>query len=329
MNALVTGATGFLGSHLCRRLVKDGYDLTILCRSTSNADAFADLKIKRAIGDVTNAAAVEKAVAENDVVFHAAAHLAYWGGQKEIQNQINIEGTKNVVDACLKRGVKKLVHVSSVAAVGIPENAQTPANEDFSFNLENLPLNYHISKKRAEEIVLKAAEKGLDAVIVNPGSIWGRFGDKFRGAEIAQKVRHSRVVPYFTGGICVVHVEDVVEGIIAAAARGKSGERYILGGENLSLKKIAELAASEQNLVRSFVPVPNAVAWVAAAALESAALFSRRRPRITFVTHYNASRFHYYDSSKAGKELEFLPRDFRAILNECVSFIESQNGKQK
>ena len=136
-------------------------------------------------------------------------------------------------------------------------------------------------------------------------------------------------MPYFTGGICVVHVEDVVEGIMAAVARGKAGERYILGGENLSLKKIAQLAARAQNTKCAFVALPKTVTWIAAAAFESAALVSRRRPKITFGTHYNASRFHYYDSSKARKELGFSPRDFQTILNECVSFIESQNGKQK
>jgi dihydroflavonol-4-reductase len=327
MNALVTGATGFLGSHLCRRLVKEGYNLTVLCRSDSNSSLLDDLQIRRIIGDVTDEQAVEKAVDGNDVVIHAAAHLAYWGRQKDIQNKVNIEGTKNIVEACLKKGIKKLIHVSSVAAIGIPENGQAPANENFRFNLESSPLNYHISKKRAEELVQQAFERGLNAVIVNPGSIWGEFGDKFRGAEVAQKVRHNRLVAYFTGGLCVVHVEDVVEGILAALARGKSGERYILGGENVSQKTIAELAAREQNLERLFVPVPKAVTWLAAAVLESAAWVSRRRPRITFITHYNASRFHYYDSSKARKELQFSPRDFKTILNECLAFTEFQNGK--
>jgi dihydroflavonol-4-reductase len=329
MNALVTGATGFLGSHLCRRLAKDGYNLTILCRPTSKTDALAGLKFTKIVGDVGDSEAVEKAVTGNDVVFHAAAHGMYWGREKEIQNQTNVQGTKNIVEACRRTDVKRLVYVSSITAIGIPESAVHPADENFRFNLENSSFNYHISKKRAEEIVLDAVEKGLDAVIVNPSSIWGPHGEKFRVAEHVEKVRQARILPYFTGGICVVHVEDVVEGIMAALKRGKTGERYILGGENLSLKAIAELAAKQQNLKRSFVPMPSLVVGLAAAMLESVALVSGRRPRITFVTRRLAGCFQYYDSSKAQKELGFSARDFKTILSECISFIESHDSKEK
>lgn len=329
MKVLVTGATGFLGSHLSRQLVKNGFEVSIFCRSALNTDILSDLKVKRITGDITDSEAVEKAVAGHDVVFHAAAHLAYWNRWKNLQNQINIEGTRNVVDACRKVGVKKLLHISSVAAIGIPENPDSPADENFRFNLENSRLNYHISKRRGEEFVLKGVEDGLDAVIVNPGSIWGRFGKQFRGVEFAQKVRQKRVVPYFTGGICVVHVEDVVDGILAAAKNGRSGERYILGGENLTLKKIAEQVAKEQRLERTFIPVPNTVTLAAATIMELIGLISHRRPSITFATHYCASRFHYYDSRKAKKELGYLPRDFKTILDECVSYIKSQNGEHK
>ena len=324
MNVLVTGATGFLGQHLSRRLVKEGYNVTILCRPTSNTNVLADLKLNKIIGDVTDAQAVSEAVAGNDLVFHAAAHLAYWGGEKEIQNRINIEGTKNVVEACLQTGVRKLVHISSVVAVGIPKNPERPADESFNFNLENKPLNYHNSKKRSEDLVQSAVKKGLNAVILNPGSLWGPNGRKYYGAEFLQKVLRGRIASYFTGGICAVHVEDVVEGIMAALTKGKIGERYILGGENLTFKTITEMVVSEKKLKRIFVPVPPAATWLSAAVLESAALVTRRRPKITFVTHYGVSKFYYYDSGKAKKELGYSPRNFKSIFDECLSFIERQ-----
>lgn len=327
MNALVTGATGFLGSHLCHRLVTDGFNLEILSRPSSNADALGDLSFTNKIGDVTDAQAVREAVEGKDVVFHAAAHGAYWGRQKEIQDEINIQGTKNVAEACRQAGVKKLVHVSSMSAIGIPENAESPADENFRFNLESSPLNYHNSKKLGEEKVLESVAKGLDAVIVNPCSIWGQHGRQYRLEEFVQKVRQTRVVPYFTGGTCVVHVEDVVDGIMAAATRGKSGERYILGGDNLTFREIAESAARQLELRRTFVPVPNAATWLAASILESAALVTHRQPRITFVTHYCAGRFHYYDSSKAKRELGYSPREFMPILDECISFIRSRKKR--
>ncbi|MGH9946534.1 MAG: NAD-dependent epimerase/dehydratase family protein [Pyrinomonadaceae bacterium] len=324
MNALVTGATGFLGSHLCRRLVKEGFNVTALCRPTSNMAALADLPIVKKVGDVTHSESVRQAVDGNDFVFHAAAHGMYWGRKKQAQNDTNIQGTKNIVEACKEFGVRRLVYVSSMTAIGIPDGPEHPAGEDFKFNLEGSPLNYHISKKRAEEVVLEAVDSGLDCIIVNPAYIWGPFGSKYRVAEHVQKVRNKKIVPYFTGGICIVHVDDVVDGIMSALHRGKTGERYILGGDNITLKEIAELAAEYQDLKPKFIPLSNAVIWLAAAIMETVALVTRRRPRITFVTHQLASRYQYYDSSKARHELGFKARDFKTILAECVSFLESK-----
>ena len=327
MKVFVTGATGFLGSHLCRRLVRNGHEVTILRRATSSDANLKDSNLNHVLGDLTNLEDVNRAIQGNEAVFHTAAHLAYWGFQKDTQNEVNIQGTKNVVEACRKHGVKRLLFVSSVAAIGIPENPEEPAREDFRFNLEGKPLNYHISKKRAEEIVLAAVENGLNAVIVNPSSIWGPNGNEFRGAEITEKVRHSAIVPYFKGGICVAHVEDVVDGIIAAFEHGRAGQRYILGGDNLTIRSISQMAARKQGLRRRFVAVPKVVTGLTAIALESLGRLRHRRPRITYATHYCASRFHYYDSSKAQKEFGYAPRDFQAILDECVAFtISRENG---
>jgi dihydroflavonol-4-reductase len=327
MNALVTGATGFLGSHLCRRLLKDGFDVTALCRPTSRTYALDGLPVTKKIGDVTDRASVDEAVIGNDYVFHAAAHGTYWGRHRKIQNLVNIEGTRNVVEACVDSGVKRLVFVSSITAIGLPPEPEKPANEEFPFNLESSSLNYHISKKRAEEIVLAAIAKGLETVIVNPANIWGPHGERFRVADHVEKVIGKRTIPYFKGGICVVHVDDVVDGIMAAFKNGRAGERYILGGQNLTLRAIAELAVRRLDQKASFVPVPNAVTWAAAALFESVALATGRRPRITYVTHQLASRFQYYDSEKAKRELGFNPRNFDAILDECIAFIRARNEK--
>lgn len=329
MNALVTGATGFLGSHLCRRLAAEGYGLTILCRQASRLNVLEGLQFRKVVGDITDLESVEKAVAGNDVVFHAAAHGMYWGGERELQRDINIGGTRNIVEACLKDGVTRLVYVSSISAVGIPESSDSPADENFRFNLSNGSLGYHRSKRSAEEIVLSAAGRGLDTVAVNPSSIWGPYRGRYRLEEFARKVRQTKLVPYFAGGICPVHVEDVVDGIIKAAECGRRGERYILGGENVSYKAIAEMAAEKQGLERVFVRVPKVVSWTAAAILESSASVTHRRPRISFATHYCSSRFNYYDSTKARQELAFSPRPFGAIMDECLAFLFSQNGNRK
>ncbi len=232
--------------------------------------------------------------------------------------QVNVEGTRNVAQLCRQEGVKRLLHVSSVAAVGIPDSPDHPANEEFSFNLDGKELPYHFSKRKAEQIVLGEVERGLDAVIVNPASIFGPNGKSYRGSDMFQKVRRTRVVPYFTGGICVVHVEDVVSGIQAALRRGSSGQRYILGGDNITLRSLAELTAAAMGLRRTFVPVSPFVTALAAMILEPWGRLRGRRPYITHVTHYCASRYHYYSSEKAGRTLEYVPRTFRAILEECL-----------
>ena len=150
MRILVTGATGFLGSHLCHRLAGDGHDLTILRRGSSKT------------------AALDGLVEGQDVVIHAAAHLAYWRGLKELQNRVNVDGTRHVVQGCREAGVQKLLLISSTAAIGIPADPGRPADETFEFNLHHSPLNYAISKWQAEQVVRQGVEEGLPAVIVNP-----------------------------------------------------------------------------------------------------------------------------------------------------------------
>jgi dihydroflavonol-4-reductase len=293
--------------------------VTAFRRATSSTTHLNDLDLRHAIGDITDVDAVSRAIKGQDIVIHAAAHLAYWRYWRALQTQINVDGTRNIVMACQQSGVRRLVFVSSVAAIGIPSDAQHPADETFAFNLERSGLNYPISKRRAEEVVLAATGKGLDAVIVNPASIAGPFDRSFRGGEMIEKVRHSRVVPYFMGGISVVHIEDVMDGLLAALERGRCGERYILGGENISFRQIAELAAQRFGVIKRLVPIFPIVTGLAARVLEPVGAVTGKRPRITYDAHYCASRYQYYDSSKAKKELGYDPRPYAAIVDEYLA----------
>jgi dihydroflavonol-4-reductase len=318
MRVLITGATGFLGSHLCRRMLADGHEVRVLVRPTSDDRNLKGLAVERVVGDVTDSRSVGEAVRDQDSVIHAAAELSYWGRDAARQERVNVEGTRHVARACREGGIRRLVHVSSVAAIGIPEDPQRPADEAFGFNLEGSGLNYHLSKRRAEVEVAAEVVRGLDAVTVNPASIFGPHGGGYRGAEMLAKVRRTRVVPYFTGGLCAVHVDDVVAGTVAALERGTQGERYILGGENLTYRALVERAARALGLRRWPVPVPALVTGLAARILEPWGRWRGRRPRITYATHYCASRCHFYDSGKARAALGYAPRDFDAIVEECV-----------
>lgn len=318
MKILVTGANGFLGSHVCRRLLGARHTVRAFVRPTSTTTALAGLAVDQVTGDVTDRASLDRALDGVDYVIHAAADVSDWGRDVTTQMRVNVEGTRHVAQACLAQGVRRLVHVSSVAAIGIPDDARHPADESFRFNLEGSGLTYHLSKRRAEEEVLAQIARGLNAVIVNPASLKGPHGAQYRGAEIVRSVRRARVVPYFTGGISVVHVENVAEGIIHALERGVSGQRYVLGGENVSFRAMAERTAQALGLQRRFVPFPPVLTGLARLLLEPWARLQQRRPYITYAMHHCASRFQYYDSTKARASFGYAPRGFDEIVAECL-----------
>ena len=324
MKVFVTGATGFLGYHLCRSLAEKGYRVTALRRSTSDVGLLTGLDVEFATGDVTDRASLDAAVRGQEVVIHAAGHLAYWSRVRGTQNKVNIEGTRNVVDAGQRAGVRRLVYVSSVAAIGIPDRGQPPADESFPFNLENAPLNYPISKRRAEEIVRAGCRDGLDTVTVNLAALLGEWDTRYRGSEYVDKIRQRPVAFYYTGGRNLVHVADVVAGILAALERGRSGERYILAGENLTYQDTARLAAKRLGRKTVLLPVPPAL--TATLSLLDP-LMSRlgRRPPVTREIHFTSSRFQYYTSAKAESELGYRARSFLEIVEDILHWYDKRS----
>jgi dihydroflavonol-4-reductase len=322
---LVTGATGFLGQHLCRGLVEKGYQVTALQRSTSDTSLLAELDLNFATGDVTDLSSLEVAVHGQEAVIHAAGHLAYWGRLRATQNQVNIEGTRNVVAVSQRAGIRRLLFVSSVAAIGIPERGQPPADESFPFNLESSPLNYPVSKKRAEELVITGCKNGLDAVIVNPGALLGKWGRYFRGSEGVEKIRKRPVAFYYTGGRNLVHVADVVHGIVSALEHGRSGERYILGGENLTYQETARIAAARLGRKILLLPVLPLVTSLLSA-LDPIISAAGQRPPITRETHFTSSRFQYYSSAKAERELGYRARPFSDILEDMLQWYDKRSS---
>jgi dihydroflavonol-4-reductase len=318
MKILITGGTGFLGSHLARRLAAGGHTVTVFRRASSKTNALEGANVRHEIGDVFDASSVRRAAGGQDVVIHAATGFTGRGTRPE-SHEINIAGTHSVVDACLDARVKRLVHVSSIAAIGIPQD-RTPANEDFVFNLDRSKLHYYISKHRAEVVVRQGAARGLDAVIVNPASLWGPFGDAYRGSDIVRMVRGARRVQVPPGGVCIAHVDDVAGGIVSAMERGAPGSRFILGGDNLTYREWMTKIAAALGVRPRFVPFPVMASELIATALGPVASI---HPRFygPYLRAYLAGRQAFYDSSKAAKELGYRPRSFDAILDECVRFL--------
>jgi dihydroflavonol-4-reductase len=325
MKILITGATGFLGSYLCRKFIQEQYEVTILRRAGSNLALIDGLDLTQIVGDITDIQAVNAAVETQGAVVHAAARGG--SGPEAIFSEVNVQGTQNVLAACKKQEVKRLLHVSSVAAVGIPADRDHPADETFPYDIEQCSSHYQASKKRAEEAVLNTQITGFDVVVVNPSWIFGPAGKIFRGSELMEKIQLGRITPYYLGGINAVHVEDVADGILSALKRGRTGERYILSGENISFKRIAELSPKGSDSERIFVPIPYVVSGLAAMTFEMIGKLTGRRPRLTWQEHLYLNRFHYYDSGKARAELEFDSRSFRKIVESYFEFKRLQSAR--
>jgi dihydroflavonol-4-reductase len=223
MNALVTGGTGFLGANLAAGLTERGWRVRILRRTTSPLDAVKDLSVEHAIGDVLEPDSLIAAMDGVDVVFHVAAISIYWRNKPDVIYKVNVDGARYVFEAAKRAGVRRVVFTSSGAAVGIVRGR--PANEDDPYHERIVRFPYGHSKWLAEEIARQAARDGQDIVIVNPAVIVGPRDLNWGSGSIIKEVAQRRVPGVPPGGVNYAAVADVVAGHIAAAEKGRSGER--------------------------------------------------------------------------------------------------------
>lgn len=249
MKILVTGSTGFIGSNLCRTLLEQNHQIRAFHRPTSSLRLLEGLEIEHAQGDLTQPETLQAAMEGMEVVFHAAAWM---GGKEQAGRQyaVTVEGTRNVLQAARKAGIRRVIHTSSVAALGIPDtygkHQETQLiNENHAWNYRPDYYPYGYAKYLAEQEVQKAVAQGLDVVIVNPTLVFGP-GDIYRqSSSIVTRIAENRVSVAIEGGMNCVHIADVVEGHLAAMACGKTGQRYILGGENLTYLQMIQMIAQE------------------------------------------------------------------------------------
>jgi dihydroflavonol-4-reductase len=321
MKILVTGATGFLGHHLAKRLVQDGYDVRVLKDKSSPMDLIKDLKLEVTEGDIRDFEAVKKAVKGCEIVFHLAGIISYWDRQDSLQFEVNVVGTKNVLKSCLEEKVKRLIYTSSTAAVGFETGKL--ADEETVFNLGNLDIAYCDTKYLAEKEVQKAVKEGLDAVIVCPGSIYGS-GD-------IRRIKEDPVFPkgifslfYVDGGLGVVDVEDVVEGEILAWKKGEKGERYILVGENLSFYEIRKTLAEILGKNPPRIKMPSFLFLALGYLLNWISYLTGKRPKFTPENARLNKRFLYYSNEKAKKELGMKFRPFKESAQRMIEWYKEK-----
>lgn len=313
MKILVTGATGFIGSVLTRQLVDQGANVRILRRTHSRLDLLgpAAKQVAHAIGDVTNPASVLEAMQGVQQVYHAAAFLGF-GGRKDRRrlHEINVRGTAHVVNAALSQGVERLVHTSSIAAFGRPEEPTSLIDERAVWNEDGANSEYAKTKHLAELEVYRGISEGLDAVIVNPALVFGVGRPRENTREIVERIQAGTIPAIPTGGTNVVDVADVAAAHLQAMRYGKTGERYFLGSENLSWRAIMHTLASALNVRPPRFTLSPAAALAFATLSETVATLTFTRPRITREVARQSARFYQYSNLKAKEELGCTFRSF-------------------
>lgn len=323
MAVLVTGATGFVGAWLVRRLTEQGETVHVLHRKTSNLDDLKGLAFVSKLGDVTDAESVSKACLDVDTVFHLAGVVGYSKTARPLMDQVNVGGTRNVVAAVQTGRKPKLVYMSSVVAVGASFDG-TPLNEDSPYNLSHLNLGYFETKKAAEDLVVEACRKGkIEAVCLNPSTIYGAADAKKGSRKTQLKVAQGRFPFYTSGGVSIVSVHDVIQAVLTAREKGRNGERYVLSGENLTIKDTFERIARLAGAKPPGIYLPN-LAVKAIGKVGDLLENGGRKGPLNSENAWTALLYHWFDNAKARAELNFNPRPADEAMKESVDWMKEQ-----
>lgn len=327
---LVTGGTGFVGSVLTRQLVAEGADVRIFRRDTSSLDLLGEAAdaVEHAVGDVTHARSVHDAMTDVDRVYHVAAKVSFDPREQEALRRVNADGTANVINAALEAGIDRLVHTSSIAALGRPPVPNAAIDETTAWEGGAHRSAYARSKRRAELEVHRGIAEGLNAVIVNPSLIFGVEGGETSTRRIVNLVRSGWLLGVPTGGTNVVDVKDVAAGHRAAMNAGESGRRYILGGDNRSWKSIATTLATAFGVDPPRYTVPSALLKGSATLSEALATLTRTRPFLPRSFAQTASRTYRYDNTRAREELDCTFRSFEDTTDRIAQALTSASSQE-
>lgn len=320
MLACVTGGTGFVGSFVVRALLEDGHRVRVLHRQSSKLNALQGLDYESVIGDITDVESLLSAFRGCDWVFHVAAVADYWRADNDWLYEVNVEGTRKVLEAAQQTDVKRVVFTSSAAAIGLPKDASTPSDESVAFNLPPEDFYYGYSKALAEAVVQEFVAQGLDVVIVNPTVVIGA-GDlnMISGTYITQVAQWQWLVPKTAGGIAVTDVRDVAQGHLSAVKKGKTGERYILNTANYSNDEWFSLIAECVGVAPPLLPTPNRLIPIVAKIIERLRSLGIKTPVNADQVRLGA-KFVHFDASRSYRELYQPQIDMRQSVQETVAW---------
>ena len=326
MKAFVTGATGFLGSHVARALAEQGSALRLLVRKSSNLKNLEGLRAETAVGDLRDPASLSKAIAGCEVVFHVAADYRLWVRDPEEMYKSNVEGTRAILEAARKNGVRRVVYTSSVATMGFTKDGH-PADEDSPVSLADMIGHYKRSKFMAEQVAMEAGRGGMQVVTVNPTTPVGEQDVKpTPTGRIVVDFLKRKFPAYVETGLNLVDAGVCARGHIAALEKGRSGERYILGGENLTLKQILDQLGKITGLPSPRVKLPYFFAFATGVVDEMiTGRLLKGEPRATIDTVRMGSKMMFASSDKAERELGWKIVPVEGALRRAVEWFRG-NG---
>jgi dihydroflavonol-4-reductase len=326
MKCFVTGATGFLGSHVARQLFSRGAELRLLVRPTSRIDNIADLSAERVVGDLRDSESLKRGMSGCEFVFHVAADYRLWTRNGQELYDSNVEGTRNVLAAARDSGVRRVIYTSSVATMGFGNNGRL-TDEKTPVTLSNMIGDYKRSKFMAEQLVIEAGRGGQNVVIVNPTTPIGECDIKpTPTGRIVVDFLRRRFPAYVDTGLNLVDVADCALGHLLAMEKAVPGERYILGGENLTLKQILDKLAAITGLPSPKLKLPYAVAYATGVVdtLVSGTIMGRE-PRVTLDSVRMGRKKMFVTSAKAERELGWNPGPVDGALRRAVEWFQA-NG---
>jgi len=325
LKAFVTGATGFLGAHVARALLEQGATLRLLVRPSSDLRNLRGLAADRVLGDLRDLPSIEKAMEGCDAVFHVAADYRLWVRDPDEMYRSNVDGTRNVLAAAQKHRVNRVVYTSSVATMGFRQDGQV-VDEDSPASLADMIGHYKRSKYMAEQVALDAGRSGQKVVVVNPSTPIGEMDVKpTPTGRIVLDFLKKKFPAYVDTGLNLVDAKECARGHVAAMENGRSGERYILGGENLTLKQILDKLAAITGLPSPTVKVPQFVAMAAAVFDEGWTGFVLgKEPRATVEAVRMGRKKMFVTSAKAELELGWKVSPVNDALRRAADWFRAQ-----
>ena len=324
MRVLVTGATGFVGSAVTRALANSPSQVRVLVRSGSDRSNLQGLPVEIAVGDLTNRASLDRSLAGCTGLFHVAADYRLGARVPAELYRNNVEGTRNILDAARAAGIERMVYTSSVATIGLPQDGSA-GEEATPVALADMIGHYKRSKYLAEEIVLSAARAGFPVVVVNPSTPIGPGDVKpTPTGRIVLDAACGRTPAYVDTGLNIVHVDDVAAGDLLAFERGRGGERYILGGEDMTLREVLAQIAALVGRKPPRIRLPHSAVLPLAFLAEAFAMVSGRATRITVESVRMSRKRMFFSSEKAVRDLGYRWRPARAAFEDALTWFRAR-----